>query len=139
MTRFYKKISPSVLLYLASGRPLQFDKVDTEWGVLQVGNEAIQAELAECIKREVGGVSEISEAEYKAELQKKTILRPAWRDELSKQAIAASARQSRAVPVDAEGRFTPPPAPVAPPPPTPSMATGKVQANYRPNASPRRN
>lgn len=84
MTRFYRKISPAVRLQLSNGMNLQFENADGHWGILKVGNETIQAELAACIKSEIGGVSEIGEAEYNEMLEKKTTSRPLWREEFGK-------------------------------------------------------
>lgn len=82
--KFFKKISPQIPLQLASGRSLRFDNVDGQWGVLKTPNLELISELAACIKNETGGVSEIDEAEYLAMTQKKTTLRPIWREELSR-------------------------------------------------------
>lgn len=94
MTRFYKKISPAVKLQLSNGLNLQFINVDGHWGVLKVGNEEIQRELAQCIKSEIGGVSEITEAEYNEMFEKKTTSPGLWREEFGKN----TPRQSQIAP-----------------------------------------
>lgn len=140
--KFYKKISPQIRLQLASGRNLQFENVDGTWGVHKSVNPEIQAELAACIRNEIGGVTEITEAEYTALVEKKTTSPQVWREELTRSGAGKRPPQSplpTAQPVDrnavvnAELKF---PAQTAIAPDRQPIVPVEMPA-YKPTATPR--
>lgn len=61
--RYYSKELPDAPVYVA-GNPLTFDFLET-------GNPVLIAELDNCVRRGVGGVSEISSETYAEEIKKK--------------------------------------------------------------------
>ena len=94
-TRYFKKHNPNVKLFLkCTGGVLHFQQVD-KFGYLksddpQIGdNPSILDELDTGMRNQVGGVIEISAAQYDAAIKKKALSQsfpgssPSWREEIS--------------------------------------------------------
>lgn len=84
--RWFTKINPRQLLWLAGGVSVQFEAVTRDLGVLATENASVIAEFETAIRQNRGGLSAITEAEFN-ELKKKAnpseISKRRWREEMS--------------------------------------------------------
>lgn len=71
---------------MTNGQQLPFMKVDHEWGVLSTEDAGQIAEIETAIRRQRGGISEITEAEFVDFVKKKdeALSQRKWREELAK-------------------------------------------------------
>jgi len=96
MSRYFRKFSPNVELWMSTGRHIKFPTSNGKFGYLasddpQIKDDpAILAEIEKGIQNQVGGVQEISAEQYEEEWVKKknsTTLsqgsKRLWRDEVS--------------------------------------------------------
>lgn len=73
---YFKKSSPSEKLYLGDGSWVSFQDVGNNLGVLIVGKPYFLGQIRDIIRRQVGGVSEITAHEFQDLQKKKTITSP---------------------------------------------------------------
>lgn len=127
--RFFSKCSPKQALLMSNGAYLAFIPIDPETAALCVSDPAQQAECDLAIRNHRGGLTEISEADFNALLEKKNALAnspPPWREEIGKGAAA----QYQA------GR-QPPPAVAAATVNEPAIPEADPAKGYRPSATKR--
>ena len=88
--RYFKKIDPRIKVMLSGGHWCQFDDCGNNTGIHpregQGYNEWTANELALCIQKQIGGITEITKEEYDAliEAKKKASSQPSpprWREE----------------------------------------------------------
>lgn len=87
--RYFKTAIPNTKLLLSNGRYMHWDKVDDSTGIAQTDDPFMVKEMESAILREVGGVSEIFETEYKEfkKKQEETQSLPPWREEFGPGAL----------------------------------------------------
>lgn len=84
--RYFKKLRINVPFQLSNGTLFRFPQVDHDVGILATTDPFLLGEFDQAIRRQIGAVMEITEAEYNELVQKKTelgTLKPRWREELS--------------------------------------------------------
>lgn len=88
--KYFKKVNPRQALYTSDGAPIHFEAVDKDTGIYPHEGNGISPELTKQIEAAIagqrGGVSAITEAEYKELVEKKKNSPPPkrnWRQELS--------------------------------------------------------
>lgn len=90
---YFKKIAPKTKVLLSTGHWLAFENVDNEWGIYPPAGQGISdglaGEIRGCIQAGRGGITEISQTEYAALVQKKNSgpLPKRWREEIAKGAM----------------------------------------------------
>lgn len=97
--RYFHKRDPKISITLPDGTPWKnWTLVDHENGIIAPQNDYLAAALVQCVREGVGGVTEISEAEFRDwEKKKQSKLPPRWRDEWVKQQVLPSTEQSNLV------------------------------------------
>lgn len=86
-TRYFKKATPKTALILTNGTPVPFMVVDHTVGIRAIDDPVIQDQFDLAIRRQSGGITEITIAEYNELLEKKNAVQsqpPPWREEWSK-------------------------------------------------------
>lgn len=99
--RFFHKIEPSISITLPNGSPWKkWTVIDHGNGVIAPQSDYLSDALRECARKGIGGVTEISKADYDEWLKKKlTTLPRRWRDEWQPKAgLAAEPAQSQSTP-----------------------------------------
>lgn len=150
--RYFKKVDPRIKVGLENGAYVQFEAVTWETGVYPPEGKGISEwlgdQLAQCIDRGVGGITEIQQAEYLQLLELKKnpslqsrptrevwemphriegdTLRPAVPDQTSQPSTPKASvvgANGHSQPLPGNIPFEPPPVPDAPPRPTASKGT----------------
>jgi len=109
--KYFKKECPRQPINLPHGSPIPFEAADEHYGYLATTNGYIITELNKLMARGAGGVSEISESEYKVFLEKKSTstfnLRAPKRRELVGPPTLSHLKPGVAAAVDADTKVTP--------------------------------
>jgi hypothetical protein len=128
---FSRRGDPATRITLSNGKFITVQQVDHDFGVIATAKENVIADIQSAIRRQSGGWEEIAKEQYESFLaQKKTDLKPRWREEHSNAEMRRPSIENQNPP--------PPAAPsVVAVNPRPLPPTGPSAASFRPTASPR--
>lgn len=95
--RYFHKVQPGIAIILSTGHSWKgWTVIDHHNGVAAPQSDLLVTSLDLCVKQGVGGVTEISKADYDEWLKKKlTVLPRQWRDEWVPRASKEEPAQSQ--------------------------------------------